>query len=197
MRIKRDHCRTAVVVQWLSPPANAGDMGSIPSLGRFHLSRVPCATTTEPVHFRAYGPREKPPQSEAHVPQRESRPRLPEREKARTAVKTQQSLNKWINKIVKPKKKNLRKEKRLKKERERSLQSQKESGRIKSTLAWCPAHTKHSVNTQEVKAGWILFKNMERNQNVQLWRTGYTYTAERNKRQILPDLEFQYKQYSH
>ena len=88
-----------------SPPANAGDTGSIPSLGRFHLPRIPCATTTELVHFRAYGPREKPPQSEAHVPRRESRPRLPEREKARTAVKTQQSLNKLINKIVKPKKK--------------------------------------------------------------------------------------------
>ena len=104
-----------------SPPANAGDTGSIPSLGRFHLPRIPCATTTELVHFRAYGPREKPPQSEAHVPRRESRPRLPEREKARTAVKTQQSLNKLINKIVKPKKKKKKKSKKRKtfKKRER------------------------------------------------------------------------------
>ena len=122
---------------------------------------------------------------------------MPEREKARTAVKTQQSLNKLIKLLNQKKKKKSKKRKTFKKrERETSLQSQKESGRIKSTLAWCLAHTKHSVNTQEVKAGWILFKNMERNQNVQLWRTGYTYTAERNKRQILPDLEFQYKQYS-
>ena len=81
------------------------------------------------MHFRAYGPqREKPPQGEAHVPQLGSSPRLPEREKARTAVKTQQSLNKLIKLLnQKKKKKNLRKEKRLKKERERDLCKAKRS----------------------------------------------------------------------
>ena len=31
------------------PPANAGDVGSIPGLGRSHLPRGKQATTTEPV----------------------------------------------------------------------------------------------------------------------------------------------------
>ena len=40
-----------------NPPTNAGDMGSIPAPGRFHLpwgGLSLCATTTEPVHSRAY-----------------------------------------------------------------------------------------------------------------------------------------------
>ena len=34
-----------------NPPANAGVMGSIPGLGRFHIEEQlsPCTTTTEPV----------------------------------------------------------------------------------------------------------------------------------------------------
>ena len=48
-----------------NPPANAGDMGSIPGLGRFHVLHLatakPCATTTECSHPRAGDrPREKP-----------------------------------------------------------------------------------------------------------------------------------------
>ena len=37
-----------------NPPANSGDMGSIPGLGRFHMPQQlsPCATTTEPVHHK-------------------------------------------------------------------------------------------------------------------------------------------------
>ena len=36
-----------------NPPANAGEMGSIPGLGRFHVLHLaaakPCTTRTEPV----------------------------------------------------------------------------------------------------------------------------------------------------
>ena len=60
-----------------NPPANAGDMGSIPGLG----TRIPhagklsqCSTTTEPTHSRANSSQEeKPAQWEAHPPQLESR----------------------------------------------------------------------------------------------------------------------------
>ena len=68
-----------------NPPANAGDMGSIPGLGRSHMPRSnkarvpqllslrsrarepqllgPCATTTEDLAPRAHAPQqEKPPQ---------------------------------------------------------------------------------------------------------------------------------------
>ena len=31
-----------------NPPANAGDTGSSPGPGRFHVPRIPCATATEP-----------------------------------------------------------------------------------------------------------------------------------------------------
>ena len=39
-----------------SPPADAGDMGSIPGSGRFHIAEEqlsPCATTTE-LRCRSY-----------------------------------------------------------------------------------------------------------------------------------------------
>ena len=46
-------------------PANAGDMGSIPGLGRFHMPRGQlnlCTTTTQPAHLEPKLPNEKPPQ---------------------------------------------------------------------------------------------------------------------------------------
>ena len=64
-------------------PANAGDTGSSPGLGRSHMPPSPCATTTEPALYspratttEAHAPRacalqqEKPPQWEARAPQR-------------------------------------------------------------------------------------------------------------------------------
>ena len=42
-----------------NPPANAGDMGSIPSSGRFHMpwgNLSPCAATTEPVYYVSWSP---------------------------------------------------------------------------------------------------------------------------------------------
>ena len=94
-------------------PANTGDIGSSPGLGRSHMlrsneTRAPqllslcsrahepqllslCATTTEARTPRARAPQqEKPLQWEAHAPQR--------RESLRTATKAQRS-QKWINKI--------------------------------------------------------------------------------------------------
>ena len=39
--IEKLNCGTSLVVQWITvgknPPANAGDTGSIPGLGRFHM----------------------------------------------------------------------------------------------------------------------------------------------------------------
>ena len=55
-------------------PANAGDMGSIPGLGRFHMPRGQlnlCTTTTQPAHLEPKLPNEKPPQWEAYAPQLE------------------------------------------------------------------------------------------------------------------------------
>ena len=68
-----------------NPPANVGDMGSIPGLGRSHVTRSnkahapqllsPHATTTEAHTPRARAPQqEKPPQWEAHAPQRRVAP---------------------------------------------------------------------------------------------------------------------------
>ena len=34
-----------------NPPANAGDMGSIPGPGRSHMKLSPCTTTTEPALY--------------------------------------------------------------------------------------------------------------------------------------------------
>ena len=60
-----------------SLPANAGDMGSIPDLGRSHMlcgaTKLLCATTFGPVCRGARAPRdqappqEKPPQGEASL----------------------------------------------------------------------------------------------------------------------------------
>ena len=72
-------------------PANAGDKGSIPSLGRFHMPQRkplccnhracaldPGSTTTKAVHPRACAPQqEKSPQPEANTPQLESIPCSP------------------------------------------------------------------------------------------------------------------------
>ena len=38
MKSKPTYTWTSLVVQWLSPPANAGDLGLIPGLGKFHIS---------------------------------------------------------------------------------------------------------------------------------------------------------------
>ena len=68
-----------------NPPANAGDMGSIPSPGRSHMPRSneacepqllsPHATTTEACTPRACAPQqERPPQWEAHILQRRVAP---------------------------------------------------------------------------------------------------------------------------
>ena len=80
-----------------NPPANVGDMGSIPGLGRSHVTRSnkahapqllslrsrarepqllsPHATTTEAHTPRARAPQqEKPPQWEARAPQRRVAP---------------------------------------------------------------------------------------------------------------------------
>ena len=67
------------------PPANAGDMGSVPDPGRFHMpqsneARVPQLLThvlqqLKPGHPRAHAlQQEKPPQWEACVLQLESSP---------------------------------------------------------------------------------------------------------------------------
>ena len=55
----------------------------------------------KPEHPRTHAPQEKPPQREALAPQLESSPRLPQREKAHTAAKSQhgQKLNKWVSKL--------------------------------------------------------------------------------------------------
>ena len=46
--LKLNLIRTSLMVQWISLPANAGDTGSIPDLGRFHMSRGSLwAPTTE------------------------------------------------------------------------------------------------------------------------------------------------------
>ena len=58
-----------------NPPANAGDMCSIPGPGRSHMATEqlsPCATTTEAHAPRAHAlQREKPPQWEARALQLE------------------------------------------------------------------------------------------------------------------------------
>ena len=93
----------SVVVK--NPPANAGDMGSIPGLGGPHtwqsnLAREPqllslCSKAWEPQLLkrpclRACVP-EKPPQGEACAPQPESGPRWLQLEKAQAATKTHHS----------------------------------------------------------------------------------------------------------
>ena len=35
----KSYLGTSLVAQWLNPPANAGDTGSIPGLGRSHMPR--------------------------------------------------------------------------------------------------------------------------------------------------------------
>ena len=56
-----------------NPPANAGDMGSIPGPGGSHMP--PFATTTEARAPRARAPQqEKPPQWEARAPQQRVAP---------------------------------------------------------------------------------------------------------------------------
>ena len=101
-----------------NPPANAGDAGLIPGLGRFHMmwsgwARVPellslcsracepqllspCARTTE-----ARAPQqEKPPQGETRAQQQRVAPIAATRESPRAATKTQPS-----QRLIKKKKK--------------------------------------------------------------------------------------------
>ena len=64
-------------------PASAGDMGSIPSLGRSHMPR-----SNKPVIHKRRHRSEKPQQWEAQAPQLGSRPHSPRLEKAHAATKT-------------------------------------------------------------------------------------------------------------
>ena len=60
-----------------NPPANAGDMGSSPSLGRFHMSRSNWARVPQLLSLRSRAralQQEKPPQWEAHKRQRRVAP---------------------------------------------------------------------------------------------------------------------------
>ena len=66
-------------------PANAGDTGSMPGPGRFHMplsNKALCATATETRPPTGYAlQQEKPPQHVACTLQLESSPRLPQLEK--------------------------------------------------------------------------------------------------------------------
>ena len=59
----------SLVGPWMSPPAHAGDMGSIPGSGRSHVSPSPCGTATAAGEPRARVPKQKSPQQEAHAAQ--------------------------------------------------------------------------------------------------------------------------------
>ena len=77
-------------------PANEGDTGLIPGLGRFHMPRGNKAQAPQllkPLHPRARAQQqEKPPQGEARSPQLDSNPLLTAaRESPCTATKTQHS----------------------------------------------------------------------------------------------------------
>ena len=46
------HCKISLVIQWVSPPVSAGNLGSNPDLGRFHMLWEQLSlrsTTTEPM----------------------------------------------------------------------------------------------------------------------------------------------------
>ena len=61
-----------------NPPANAGDMGSLPGLGGFHMPR-----TTKPVYPKVHAlQQEKSLQREARMPQLENSPHWLQLEKA-------------------------------------------------------------------------------------------------------------------
>ena len=83
---------TCLVVQWLSPPANAGDTGLIPG-----PEDPTCHGATKPmccnygVHVpRAPAPQQEKPQPwETHISQIESRPHSLQLQKAHTAMKSQ------------------------------------------------------------------------------------------------------------
>ena len=104
-----------------NPPANAGDMGSIPGPGRSHMTWSnwayapqllslrsgarepqllnPCAATTEARVPRACAPQqEKPPQWEARAPQQKGSPRSPQLEKARVQQRRLNTAKKNKNK---------------------------------------------------------------------------------------------------
>ena len=69
-----------------NPPANPGDMGSVPGLGRFHMSwdNEACVPQLlKPSRPRAHVPQQKKPlQIEAHTPKLESNACSPQLEKA-------------------------------------------------------------------------------------------------------------------
>ena len=69
-----------------NPPANAGDMGSIPGPGRSHMpwsNQAPVSQLLKPARLRAHAPPQKNPlQWETHAPQLASSPDLPQLEKA-------------------------------------------------------------------------------------------------------------------
>ena len=81
-----------------NPPANAGDMGSIPGPRRFHRpwsNQSPCATTTEACVPSTYAPQqEKPLKRKTHALHLENSPCLPQLEKAHIAMKTQYNQKK-------------------------------------------------------------------------------------------------------
>ena len=52
----------SLVGPWMSPPARAGDTGSIPGSGRSHVSPSPCGTATAAGEPRARVPKQKSPQ---------------------------------------------------------------------------------------------------------------------------------------
>ena len=65
-------------------PANAGDTGSSPSPGRFHVPQM-----LKPLRPRAGAPQEERPlQGEAYTPQLERSPHSPQRERARKQQRT-------------------------------------------------------------------------------------------------------------
>ena len=78
-----------------NPPANAGNMDSIPGLGKLRVpqgNKALLPQLLKPKHPRVQAPQqEKPPQWEAHASQLESRPHSLQLEKARTATETQHS----------------------------------------------------------------------------------------------------------
>ena len=76
-----------------NPPANAGNMGSIPGWGRFRVPRSNQACEPQlpkPMYPRAHPlHQEKPPQGEAYVPQTRAAPLAPTGESPCTATKIQ------------------------------------------------------------------------------------------------------------
>ena len=102
MKIKEEHFPGGPVVK--NTPANAGDMGSNPNLGRFHMlwSSRACAACH---NYWACALQEKPLPWEAHTLQQESRSHLLQLEEAytqqwRPSTAKNEIKTKNINQIV-------------------------------------------------------------------------------------------------